>query len=67
MYQATWYKDDIILYNWLISVSDNSWTMNEIGLTWLNLFYKYIKDRTISTYWLLILDGYGSHINPKFN
>jgi len=24
MHQATWYKNDIILYNWLIGISNNS-------------------------------------------
>jgi hypothetical protein len=41
--------------------------MNEIGLTWLNLFYKYTKDRTVGTHRLLILDGHGSHVNPEFD
>ena len=67
IYQATQYKDDIIPHNWLIGVSDNGWTTNKIGLTWLNLFYKHIKDRTIGTYRLLVLDGHGSYVNPKFN
>src|SRR5205814_1182546 len=35
MHQASWYKDDIILHDWSIGVSDNGWTTNEIGLTWL--------------------------------
>ena len=67
MHQAAQYKDDIILHNWLISVSENSQIMNKISLTWLNLFYKYIKNRTVSTHQILILDGHGSHINPEFN
>ena len=67
MHQAAWYEDNIIPYDWLIGVSENGWTTNEIGLTWLNLFYKYIKDYTVSTHQLLVLDGHGSHVNPKFN
>ena len=67
MHQATQYKDNIIPHNWLINVSNNGWITNKISLTQLNLFYKYIKDHTISTHRLLILDGYGSHVTPKFN
>jgi hypothetical protein len=33
MHQAAWYKDNIILPEWSIGVSDNGWTNNEIGLT----------------------------------
>jgi hypothetical protein len=62
-----WYKDNIILYNWLISISKNSWTINKISLTWLNLFHKYINNRTIGTHRLLILDGHNSYISSKFN
>ena len=50
IYQATWYKDNIILYNQLISISENGQTTNKISLIWLNLFYKYIKTCTISTH-----------------
>ena len=60
-------KDNIILHDQLIGVSDNSQITNEIGLTWLSLFYKHIKDYTISTYRLLMLNGYNSHINPEFD
>ena len=68
MHQATQYKNDIILYDQLISVSDNSQTINEISLTWLiEVFHKYTKDRTISTHRLLVLDGYNSHISPEFD
>ena len=67
MHRAAWYEDNIIPYNWSIGVSDNGWTMNEIGLTWLNLFHEHTKDRTVGTHRLLILDGHGSHINPEFD
>ena len=67
MHQAAWYKDDIIPYDWSIGVSENGWTTNEIGLTWLHLFHKYTKDRTVGTNRLLVLDGHGSHVNPEFD
>ena len=65
MHQAAQYN--IILYNQLISVSKNGQILNKISLTWLKLFYKYIKGYTISIYQLLVLDSYGSYINPEFN
>jgi len=68
MHQAAWYKDDIIPHNWSIGVSDNGWTTNEIGLTWLiEVFNKHTKDRTIGTYRLLVLDGHNSHVSPEFD
>ena len=65
MHQAAQYN--IIPHNQLIGVSENSQTTNEISLTQLKLFHKHIKGRTISIYWLLVLDSYSSYINPKFN
>jgi hypothetical protein len=67
MHQAAWYKDDIILPEWSIGVSDNGWTNNEIGLTWLNLFHEHTKDRTVGMHRMLVLDGHGSHISPEFD
>ena len=68
MHQAAWYKDDIIPHDWSIGVSANGWTTNEIGLYWLTqVFDKHTKDRTIGRYRLLILDGHGSHVTPKFD
>ena len=67
MHQAAWYEDDIIPHDWSIGVSDNGWTTNEIGLTWLNLFHKHTKDRTVGTHRLLVLDGHDSHVSPEFD
>ena len=68
MHQAAWYEDDIIPRDWLIGVSNNGWTTNGIGLTWLtDVFHKHTKDRTIGTYRLLVLDGHNSHVLPEFD
>ena len=67
MHQAAWYKDNIIPHDWSIGVSDNGWTTDKIGLTWLSLFHKHTKDRTVGTYRLLVLDGHNSHVNPEFD
>jgi len=68
MHQAVWYENGLLPYDWSIGVSENGWTNNEIGLTWLKIvFDKYTKDRTIGRYRLLILDGHGSHVTPEFD
>jgi hypothetical protein len=65
MHQAAWYKD--IPHHWSIDVSENGWTTNEIGLTWLHLFHEHTKHRTIGMHRLLVLNGHGSHVDPKFD
>jgi hypothetical protein len=67
MHQAAWYKDNIIQHNWSTGVSEFGWTINEIGLTWLHIFYERIKDRTVGMHRLFVLDGYRSHGYPKFD
>jgi hypothetical protein len=34
VHQSTWYSKDLPL-DWTIAVSENGWTDNELGLTWL--------------------------------
>jgi hypothetical protein len=66
MHQASWYND--LPPEWVIGVSENGWTNNEIGLFWLeHVFDKHTKNRTIGRYRLLILDGHGSHVTPEFD
>jgi hypothetical protein len=68
MHQVAWYADGLLLPTWAIGISENGWTTNEIGLWWLKyVFDKYIRDRTLGCYRLLILDGYGSHVAPEFD
>jgi hypothetical protein len=64
MHQASWYND--LPPGWVIGVSENGWTNNEIGLFWLeHVFDKHTKNRTIGRHRLLILDGHGSHVTPE--
>jgi hypothetical protein len=57
MHQKSWYE--AIPDNWRIGVSENGWTTDELGLTWLReVFNKHTQDRTVGTYRLLILDCY---------
>ena len=66
MHQKRWY--DWILDNWSIAVSENGWTNNEIGFTWLkSTFDIHTKHCTVGRYRLLIFDGHGSHITPEFD
>jgi hypothetical protein len=66
MHQAGWYET--LPEGWSISVSENGWTTNEIGLYWLkNIFDKNTIGCTIGRYRLLILNGHGSHVNPEFD
>ncbi len=68
MHQAAWYKNSLLLYNWSISISQNGWMNNKIGLIWLKIiFNKYIKNWTVDQYRLLILDSHDSYIMSEFN
>ena len=64
MHQLSWYKS----VPWRIGVSDNGWTTDELGLTWLTkVFNLYTQGRTVGKYRLLILDGHGSHVMAEFD
>ena len=41
---SSWYENSPLPNNWAISVTENSWTTNEISLEWLKHFHKFIKD-----------------------
>jgi hypothetical protein len=67
MHQSTWY-DIELPRDWAIGVSDNGWTDDILGLTWLKtVFEKHTVHRTKGVYRLLILDGHGSHLTPEFD
>jgi hypothetical protein len=54
--------------DWVIGVSENGWTNDVLGLTWLeHVFEKHTLHRTKGVYRLLILDGHGSHMTPEFD
>jgi hypothetical protein len=67
VHQSTWYSDTLPS-DWVIGVSENGWTDNELGLTWLKeVFEKHTVYRTKGVYRLLILDGHSSHVTPEFD
>jgi hypothetical protein len=65
LHQASWYKD--LPRHWVISLSDNGWTTNELGLDWVKHFNRHTKSVTRGVYRLLILDGHDSHATPEFD
>jgi hypothetical protein len=67
LHQSTWYSEQLPS-NWSIGVSENGWTNDSLGLSWLvDIFEKHTKGRTVGKYRLLILDGHGSHNTPEFD
>jgi hypothetical protein len=65
LHQASWYQH--LPPDWVVAVSDNGWTTDELGLEWVKHFNRHTESRTRGAYRLLILDGYGSHATPEFD
>jgi hypothetical protein len=63
---SAWYEEQDIPYDWKLSVSENGWTNNQLGLEWLKHFDQHTKTRQKGSYRLLILDGHESHLNKDF-
>jgi hypothetical protein len=51
---------------WMIAVSENGWTTNQIGLQWVQHFEKHTRSKTIGSKRLLILDNHESHVSIEF-
>ncbi|KAJ8107244.1 hypothetical protein OPT61_g9000 [Boeremia exigua] len=49
-YLTGWYKEEDLSQDWVIGVSSNSWTTNELGFKWLKHFDRHTKERTVGTY-----------------
>jgi hypothetical protein len=63
---SAWYEETDIPHDWKLSVSENGWTNNALGLEWLKHFDEHTKPRQVGEYRLLILDGHESHLNQDF-
>jgi hypothetical protein len=63
---SAWYKEEDLPYDWVVTVSKNGWTTNELGLQWLKHFDKHTKECTVGSHQLLIIDGHESHDSLKF-
>ena len=62
----TWYDDPSGMEDWVIAVSPNGWTTNELGIKWLEHFNACTKSRTVGLHRLLIIDGHESHSSVEF-
>ena len=58
---SAWFKEENLPPDWVVSVSQNGWTNNNLGLEWLRHFDTHTKRRTVGSYRLLIIDGHESH------
>ena len=65
LHQAGWYQ--ALPTDWVLAVSDNGWTTDELGYAWIQHFNRCTQSRTKGAYRLLILDGHGSHATPEFD
>ena len=63
---SAWYNDSGLPSDWVITLSENGWTTNEIGYKWIQHFNWHTKDHTKGKYRLLILDGHESHVSAQF-
>jgi hypothetical protein len=63
---SSWYKDGDIPHDWVIGVSENGWTTNELGLAWLKHFDEHTKTKKVGANRLLIIDGHESHNSLDF-
>jgi hypothetical protein len=65
-YLSAWYEEAEIPRDWVIVISDNGWTTNELGVAWLRHFNAHTEKRVVGARRLLILDGHESHNSLEF-
>jgi hypothetical protein len=63
---SSWYQDTEIPRDWVLGVSDNGWTTNQLGVAWLKHFDRHTAERTAGSRRLLIIDGHESHKSMEF-
>jgi hypothetical protein len=61
-----WHKEESIPHDWVIAVSENGWTTNELGLQWLVHSDEHTNRRTVGGYQLFIVNGYKSQNSLEF-
>jgi len=64
-YNQNWFLQGLPS-TWMIAVSENGWTNNQIGLQWAQHFEKHTRSKTIGSKRLLILDNHKSRISLEF-
>jgi hypothetical protein len=62
----SWYEGSTLPVDWVIALSENGWTNNQLGLDWLKHFNEHTTNRSTGPYRLLILDGHESHQSTEF-
>ena len=62
---SSWYHD--VPRDWILQVSPNGWTSNELAIAWLKHFNAHTKARSVGSYRLLIVDGHESHQSFEFH
>ena len=62
---SSWYND--LPRDWVLEVSPNGWTSNELAIAWLKHFNAHTKARSVGSHRLLIVDGHGSHQSFEFH
>ena len=65
VHQSGWYR--ALPTNWVVAVSDNGWTNDELGYKWIQHFNRHTESCTKGAYRLLILNGHNSHATPEFD
>jgi hypothetical protein len=65
LHQASWYQH--LPPDWVVAVSDNGWTTDELSIEWVRHFNRHTASCTHGVYRLLILDGHSSHSTPEFD
>ena len=63
--QVQWFTMDNVP-DWLYTTSENGWTSNSIAVNWLEQIFLPETKPNEKKYWILILDGHGSHISVDF-
>lgn len=65
-HQAAWYQANNLPHDWVLALSENGCTNNELGFEWLqNIFELQAPSKSVGAYRFLILDGHGSHATPQ--
>jgi len=65
-FMVQWF--DNLPKHWVLNVSPNGWTSNEIGVDWLQKhFIPHIMGQIKGKYCLLVLDGHDSHLTATFD
>ena len=65
-YLSSQYKEEELPQDQEIRVSNNSQTTNKLSLDQLQHFNAHTKERTVSTYYLLVINSYKSYNLLKF-